>query len=50
LLRARVGLVKDVVVTGNIEKMEIWDRAKFAGIHEAADPREVLEQMGELGI
>jgi hypothetical protein len=38
------------MVTGNIEKMEVWDRATFLQLHDDADGMKVLEGLAELGL
>lgn len=48
-LRIQCGLDKDVLIAGNIEKMEVWDRATFFEKQEAVSGLEVLQGMAELG-
>ena len=48
-LRAQVGVDRDVMIAGNIERMEVWDRETFTKLHEEQDGLEVLEGMSKLG-
>lgn len=48
-LRTRVGLVKDLVIAGNINKMEIWDRGLFERTQEGTDDEALLSAAREFG-
>jgi MraZ protein len=48
-LRSRLNLDKDVMFAGNVDKMEIWDRAAFEAYASEEDPQDVLAGMAELG-
>lgn len=48
-LRVQCGLAKDVLVAGNIEKMEVWDRATFLALNEGSDGLAILRSMADLG-
>ncbi|GMV41814.1 MAG: hypothetical protein AMXMBFR64_35300 [Myxococcales bacterium] len=48
-LRERVGLTKDIVISGNIDKMEIWDRALFERTQEETDDETLLAAAREFG-
>jgi MraZ protein len=48
-LRAQCGLDKEVLVAGNIEKMEIWDRTTFLAKAETEDRMAVLTALADLG-
>ncbi len=48
-VRAQLGIDRDVMITGNIEHMEIWDRDTFAEVADGDDGIAVLEGMSKLG-
>ncbi|MDP6207789.1 MAG: hypothetical protein QGG01_05755, partial [Roseibacillus sp.] len=48
-LRAQLDIGREVMIAGNIEKMEIWDRGSFVALHEQGDGTAVLEGMSKLG-
>ena len=48
-VRAQLGIERDVMITGNIEHMEIWDRDTFADVADGDDGIAVLEGMSKLG-
>lgn len=48
-LRAQVGIEREVMLAGNIERLEVWDRSLFNNLHQEEDGLEVLEGMSKLG-
>jgi len=48
-LRSQLGLGKEVMVAGNIEKMEIWDRTVFLELNDRGDGLDVLAEMSKHG-
>jgi MraZ protein len=48
-VRTKLGIEREVMITGNIEHMEIWDRDTFAGVADGDDGITVLEGMSKLG-
>jgi MraZ protein len=48
-VRTKLGIEREVMITGNIEHMEIWDRDTFAGVADGDDGIAVLEGMSKLG-
>lgn len=49
-LREYAGLEKDVVITGMIERIEIWDKQKWSDYNAEGDMDEIAEQMLQLGL
>lgn len=49
-LRDHAGIDKDVVILGNGDKVEIWDKALYSGVVDSIDPDQLAEKMAELGI
>ncbi len=50
-LRQRAGIVKDVVLIGVMDEIEIWDKARWAAkLATAPPPEELAARLGELGI
>src|SRR5512138_1342850 len=51
LLRQRAGIVRDVVLIGVMDQVEIWDKARWdAKLATAPPPEELASRLGELGI
>ena len=50
VLREYAGLQKEVVLVGVLNRIEIWDAAKWASDSEYEDMDEVAEHMAELGL
>jgi len=48
-VRAQLGIDRDVMITGNIEHMEVWDRDTFSEVADGDDGIAVLEGMSKLG-
>lgn len=49
-LRAYAGLVKDVVLTGNISNIEIWSKERWDDVSAIDDMDSIAEKMQEMGI
>ena len=49
-LREFAGLDKDVVLTGNLNRIEIWSKEKWEEASEYDDMEEIAEHMSELGM
>jgi MraZ protein len=49
-LREFAGLEKDVVVTGMINRVEIWDKARWSQYNAEGDMDSIAEQMAQLGL
>ncbi|MCR5054710.1 MAG: division/cell wall cluster transcriptional repressor MraZ [Lachnospiraceae bacterium] len=49
-LRGYAGLQKDVVLTGVLSRIEIWDKDRWEGSSTYEDMDEVAEYMAELGL
>lgn len=49
-LREFAGLEKDVVLTGMINRIEIWDKSKWADASSCDDMSDIAEQMTGLGM
>ena len=49
-LREKAGLEKDVVLAGVIDKIEIWDKARWDELSNIDDIDDITEQMAELGL
>lgn len=48
-LRGQLGIGREVMIAGNIEKLEVWDRASFVALYEDGAGDSVLEGMSKLG-
>ena len=48
-VRTQLGIDREVMITGNIEHMEVWDRDTFAEVADGDDGIAVLEGMSKLG-
>lgn len=49
-LRDHAGLVKDVVLAGAIDKIEVWDKERWNEENSDDDLDDITEQMAELGL
>ena len=49
-LREFAGLEKDVVLTGMLNRIEIWSKAKWMEDNACGDMDEIAEQMTDLGL
>ena len=49
-LRERAGLNKDVVLAGNIEKIEVWDKDRWEAEIASDDIDDITERMADLGV
>ena len=49
-LRERAGLNKDVVLAGNIEKIEVWDKDRWEAEIESDDIDDITGRMADLGL
>ena len=49
-LREYAHLEKDVVLAGNLNRVEIWDRAHWDENNAVGDMDDIAEQMAELGL
>ena len=49
-LRALAGLQRDIRIAGNIDRIEIWDRATSDALVAAAKPEVLAEAMSMLGL
>ena len=49
-LREYAGLDKDVVVTGNLDKIEIWDKERWEKAGSFGDAEEIAENLMDCGI
>jgi MraZ protein len=49
-LREFAGLDKDVVVTGMINRVEIWDKQRWTDYNASGNMDDIAEQMSELGL
>lgn len=49
-LRIYAGLVKDVVLTGNISNIEVWSKERWDEISAVDDMDAIAEKMQEMGI
>ncbi len=49
-LREYAGLVKDVIVTGNLERIEIWDKAKWTANNSFDDMDSIEQGLMECGV
>ncbi|NUN15616.1 MAG: division/cell wall cluster transcriptional repressor MraZ [Myxococcales bacterium] len=43
-------LDKEVLVSGNLEKLEIWNRSEYERAREQVDPERILTTLSELGL
>lgn len=48
-LRSYAGLVKDVVIAGNITKMEIWDHGTLEALQDGIDDKALLDAARQFG-
>ena len=48
-LRSQLGIGREVMIAGNIEKLEVWDRGAFVSLYENDEGASVLEGMSKLG-
>ena len=48
-LRSQLGIGREVMIAGNIEKLEVWDREAFVSLYENDEGASVLEGMSKLG-
>ena len=49
-LRERAGLMKDVVLAGAIDKIEVWDKTKWEDATDDTDIDDIAERLAELGL
>jgi MraZ protein len=49
-LREFAGLTKDVVLAGNLTRIEVWDKQKWDEANTFDDIDEVAESFGEMGL
>lgn len=49
-LREYAGLVKDVVLTGNISNIEIWSKERWDEVSDVDDVDAIAEKLQEMGI
>ena len=49
-LREYAGLTKDVVLTGNLNRIEVWSKEKWAENSSCDDMDSIAEGLTELGI
>lgn len=49
-LREFAGLEKDVVLTGNLNRIEVWSKAKWSENNDYDDMDAIAEDMREMGI
>lgn len=49
-LRGYAGLVKDVVLTGNISNIEVWSKERWDEVSAVDDMDAIAEKMQEMGI
>jgi MraZ protein len=49
-LRERAGLNKDVVLAGNIDKIEVWDKDRWEAEIESDDIDDITGRMADLGL
>ena len=49
-LREFAGLEKDVVLTGNLNRIEVWSKAKWSENNDYDDMDAIAEDMQEMGI
>jgi MraZ protein len=49
-LREYAGLAKDVVLTGNLDRIEVWSKEKWAENSNYDDMDSIAEGLTELGI
>ena len=49
-LREFGGLEKDVVLTGNLNRIEVWSKAKWSENNDYDDMDAIAEDMQEMGI
>ena len=50
VLREYAGLSKDVIFTGLMNKIEIWDKEKYEAQNSDEDIEEAVEQMADIGL
>ena len=50
LLREFAGLEKDVVLTGNLNRIEVWSKEKWSEICDYDDMDSIAEGMQDMGI
>ena len=49
VLREFAGLTKNIVVTGVLDRVEVWDREKWTQYSQYDDMDEIAEHMSEIG-
>ena len=50
-LRQRAGIMREVVIIGMLDTIEIWDKARWAAkVASAPPPEELSAKLGELGV
>ena len=49
-LREYAGLTKDVVLTGNLNRIEVWSKEKWIENSSYDDMDSIAEQLTEMGI
>lgn len=49
-LREHAGITKDAVLTGNLERIEIWDKARWEEYSSYDDVEDIAESLADSGI
>ena len=49
-LRSHAGITKDVVLTGNLDRIEVWDKARWDEYSSYDDVEDIAESLADSGI